>query len=166
MGIHVYLRFQLLQILFLRDEFHLAKIQHNEITKTLTKTHTLFVIKTFTKVCLIVWSISSQSRFFLRIWIRHHCRRGLLILTYARHSWPLSSEGSLACHTYCDSGHPFIMVTSEDQWHSHLLPSVSQWSCHYLFYYFGLSRLGIEHLTFHCATAAVLRKSIIIRVTL
>ena len=35
----------------------------------------------------------------------------LQILTYARHSWPLSSEGSLACHTYCDTGHPFIMVT-------------------------------------------------------
>ena len=24
---------------------------------------------------------------------------GLQILTYARHLWPLSSEGSLACHT-------------------------------------------------------------------
>ena len=22
------------------------------------------------------------------------------------HSWPLSSEGSSACHTYCDTGHP------------------------------------------------------------
>ena len=39
---------------------------------------------------------------------------GLQILTYARHSWPLSSERSLACHTYCDTGHPFIMVISED----------------------------------------------------
>ena len=25
-----------------------------------------------------------------------------------------SSEGSLACHTNCDTGHPFIMVISED----------------------------------------------------
>ena len=57
----------------------------------------------------------------------------LQILTYARHSWPLSSEGSLACHIYCDTGHPFKMVISEDPWHSHLLPSVWQWSCHYLF---------------------------------
>ena len=32
---------------------------------------------------------------------------GLQILTYARHLWSLSSEGSLACHTYCDMGHPF-----------------------------------------------------------
>ena len=38
----------------------------------------------------------------------------LQILTYAWHSWPLTSEGSLACHTYCDTGHPFIMVIPED----------------------------------------------------
>ena len=37
----------------------------------------------------------------------------LQILTYAQHSWPLSSKGSLACHTYCDTGHLFIMVISE-----------------------------------------------------
>ena len=30
----------------------------------------------------------------------------------------------LPCHTYCDTGHPFIMVISVDLWHSHLLPSV------------------------------------------
>ena len=30
----------------------------------------------------------------------------------------------LQCHTYCDTRHPFIMVISEDPWHSHLLPSV------------------------------------------
>ena len=29
---------------------------------------------------------------------------GLQILTYAQHSWPLSSKGSLACHTYCHTG--------------------------------------------------------------
>ena len=28
---------------------------------------------------------------------------GIQILTYTRHSWPMSSEGSLECHTYCDS---------------------------------------------------------------
>ena len=39
---------------------------------------------------------------------------GLQILTGAKHSWPLSSEGSLACHTYCDTGRPFIMVISKD----------------------------------------------------
>ena len=55
---------------------------------------------------------------------------GLQILTYAWNLWPLSSEGSLACHTYCDTGHPLII--SEDPSHSHLLPSAWQW-CHYLF---------------------------------
>ena len=58
----------------------------------------------------------------------------LQLLTYAWHSWPLSSEGSFACHTCCATDLPFIMVISEDPWHgSHLLPSVQQWSCHYLF---------------------------------
>ena len=47
-------------------------------------------------------------------------REGLQILTYTRHSWSFSSEGSLACHTFCDTGHPFIMIISEDPWHSQL----------------------------------------------
>ena len=55
------------------------------------------------------------------------------------HSWPISSEGSLACHTYKNTGHPFIMVISGDTWHSHLLPSVWQWSCPWCFYDYGLN---------------------------
>ena len=58
---------------------------------------------------------------------------GLQIMTYARQSWPLSSEDSLTCHIYCDMGLPFIMVISKDPWHSHLMLSVWQWSCNYLF---------------------------------
>ena len=38
----------------------------------------------------------------------------LQILTYSWHSWPLSSEGSLAYHTYCNIGQQFIMVISND----------------------------------------------------
>ena len=34
-------------------------------------------------------------------------------MNFAPHSWPLSSEGSLACHTFCDTGHPFTIVISE-----------------------------------------------------
>ena len=66
-------------------------------------------------------------------------------LTFARylHVWPLSSKGSLECHTYCDTGHPFIMVIFEDPWHSHQWRAVT--TC---FYYLGLSRLGFEHPTF------------------
>ena len=80
-----------------------------------------------------VWGFSFHS------WIFHSygdvtiAGQGLQILTYTRHSWPLNTEGSLACHTYCDTGHPFIMVISEYPWHSYLLPGVWQWSCHYLF---------------------------------
>ena len=57
---------------------------------------------------------------------------GLQILTFARHTWPLRSEGSLVCHAYCDTGHLFIKVSLQDPWHSQLLPSVWQWSRHYL----------------------------------
>ena len=41
---------------------------------------------------------------------------GLQIFTYTRHLWPLGSDGSLACHIYCDTGHPFKMVISEDSY--------------------------------------------------
>ena len=81
-------------------------------------------------VCLFIWSLSFHSRIFHSYGEVTIAGEGLQILTYARYSWPLSSEGSLAC---CDTGLPFIMVISEDPWHSHLLPSVWQWSCHYLF---------------------------------
>ena len=47
----------------------------------------------------------------------------LQMLTYARHLWTLSSDDSLVCQTFCGTGRPFIMVISEDPWHSHLLTS-------------------------------------------
>ena len=50
---------------------------------------------------------------------------------YAVHSWPFCSEGFLACHTYCDTGHRFKLVIYEDPWHSHLLPRDWQWNCLY-----------------------------------
>ena len=40
--------------------------------------------------------------------------KGCKFFTYARHSGPLSSEDSLDCSTYCDTEHPFMMVSSED----------------------------------------------------
>ena len=55
-------------------------------------------------------------------------------ITLPRHLRSLSSEGSLAYHTYCDTGHPFIMVISEYPWHSYLLPYVWQCTCHYLYF--------------------------------
>ena len=85
------------------------------------------------QVCLFVWSLPSHWRIFHSYEEVTIAGEGLQILTYPRHSWPLSSEGPLICHTHCDTGLPFIMVISEDQWHSHLLLSIWQWSCHYLF---------------------------------
>ena len=65
-------------------------------------------------LCLFVWGFSSNSRIF------HSCGdvtiagEGLHILTYARYLWPMSSDGSLACHTFSNTGYPFIMIISED----------------------------------------------------
>ena len=50
-----------------------------------------------------------------------------------------SREGFLACHTYCVTDQPFIMVISKDPWHAHLVLSV--WLP---FNDFGLFRPGIE----------------------
>ena len=94
----------------------------------------LFVCLFVCFVCLFVClGFSSHSRIFHSYGNVTFTGEGLQILTYARHSWSLSSEGSLACHTYFDTGHPFMMVISEDPWHLHVLPSVLHWSCHYLF---------------------------------
>ena len=79
-------------------------------------------------------------------------------LTYARQTWPMISESALACHTYFSVPHLLQRATpnsachtyfgvshllwlrtsvyvgiSEDPRHSHMLRSVSQWSCHYAF---------------------------------
>ena len=63
---------------------------------------------------------------------------GLQILTYARHLWTLSSESSLACHTYCHTEHPDD--PSAKRFSS---GAVTTW-----FYDLGLSRLRFEHQTF------------------
>ena len=93
-------------------------------------------------LCLFVWSLSSYSKILHSYGDVIIAGKGLQILTYARHSRSLSSEGSLTCYTYCNTGLPFIMVISEDPLHSHLLPSVWQWSCHYLFLRFRFVATG------------------------
>ena len=93
----------------------------------------LFVCLFICLFILFVCGLSSHSRIFHSYGDVTIADEGLQILTCARHSRPWSSEGSLTCHTYGDTGLPFIMVISEDPWHSHLLASVWQWSSHYLF---------------------------------
>ena len=86
-------------------------------------------------VCLFVClGFSSHLRIFHSYGDVTITGKGLLILSYARYLWPLSSEGCLAYHTFCDTGHPFIDVISENPWQSRLLPSIIQWSSHYLFF--------------------------------
>ena len=72
--------------------------------------------------CLFVcfWFFVTLENFSL-IWWRHHCRWRVANFDLCSAHKALSSEGSLACYTYCDTGHPFIMVISEDPWHRHLL---------------------------------------------
>ena len=67
---------------------------------------------------------------------------GLQILTYARHSWPLSCEDGTPNVTR--GIHSFKMVISEDPWPSHLLSSVWQLSIA-VFFDLGLSQLGFDH---------------------
>ena len=65
----------------------------------------------FWNICLFVWSLSSHSRIFHSFGDVTVTGKGLKILTYAWHLWLLSSEGSLAYDTYCDTEHPFIIAS-------------------------------------------------------
>ena len=56
---------------------------------------------------LFVWNFSSHLNIFHSFGDLTIAGEGLQILTFARHLRPLSIEGSLGCHTYCDMGHPF-----------------------------------------------------------
>ena len=87
----------------------------------------------FLFVCL---GSSSHTKFFHSYGNVTLTGEGLQIFTYVQHSCPLNSEGSLVCHTYCDTGHQFIMVISKDL----TLPVFTR--------YIGLLRLGFEHPTF------------------
>ena len=63
---------------------------------------------------LFVWGLLSASRISYSYGDVTITGEGLQILTRHAHLWPWSSEDSLACSIYCDTGHPFIMVISED----------------------------------------------------
>ena len=65
-----------------------------------------------------VQEFSSHSRIFHSYGDVTIKGEGLQIWTYARHSWPLSREDSLTCHTDCDTEHPFTMVISRELWHT------------------------------------------------
>ena len=75
--------------------------------------------------CLFALEFFVPLEKFSLISRRHHYDARLQILLNARHLWPLSNEGCIACiacHNYCDTGHLFIMVIYEDPSHS-LIPN-------------------------------------------
>ena len=81
---------------------------------------------------------------FLLIWRRHHCRwrAANFDLCSALKAIALSGESSSACHTYCDTGHPFLRTrdthTCTYYW------AFSQWGCHYLFLWLRSIPAGIR----------------------
>ena len=94
-------------------------------------------------VCLFGFFLS-HSRIF------HSCGDVTINVDLCPAFMPIEQWGffSVAHLLWHGAGHPFIMVISKGLWHSHLLPSVWQWSCHYLskcLYDVGLSRLGFKH---------------------
>ena len=101
----------------------------------ISQTGRLFVCCLF--VCLFV-CFSSHSRIFHLNGDVTIAGEGLQILTNARHSWPLSKEGSLACHS-SEAVTTCIYDYKGRGWYSNTQHSVR----------------GTNALT-HCATAAVL----------
>ena len=102
----------------------------------------LIVWDGFFFVCLF-WGFRPTREFFTQIEISllpvkgYKCPMfGIHCLWVVRISW--------ACHTYCDTEHPLIIVISEDTWHSDQLPSVLAWSCNYLFLRLRVVAVGIR----------------------
>ena len=96
--------------------------------------------------------LESTQEIFTHIGDVTSTTEGLQILTYARHSFPWSNEGSLACYTHCDTGYPYIMIISDDP----LNPMNNHIYCQAFnsgvvtsrFYDLDLSQLGFEHPAF------------------
>lgn len=79
---------------------------------------------------------------------------GLQILTYNRHSRPLSSETSSVCNIYCETGHPFTCTIN---WSSprtlytyYTVPSFGNGALATGINELGLPRLGIEPRSSGC----------------
>ena len=72
------------------------------------------------------------------IWRRYHCRRRLQILTYTRHSGPLSNGVLWRTTPTVTQGHPFIMGISEDPGHSQLQAfgsgKLNKWNCQSIYF--------------------------------
>ena len=83
--------------------------------------------RAFNSICLFVWGYCPIREFFYQMEKSHSPVRALNFEQYSA----LMAIG--VGISYCDTGFLFIMVISDNPWHSHLLLSVKQWVCHYLF---------------------------------
>ena len=68
------------------------------------------------KYYFFLFVFSSHSSIFYSFGDITITDEGQQILSYTRHFWPIGSEGSLTCQTYCYTGQSFIMVIFEDPW--------------------------------------------------
>ena len=111
---------------------HISEFWSNETSSKKTQVTVMFV-----------WGLSSHSRVFHSYGDVTITGEGLQILTCARRSWTLGSEGSLACYTYCNT-------------YCRSFSSVAVSTC---FHDLGLTRLGFEHPTFRlrCQRSNILR---------
>ena len=90
--------------------------------KPLIKLHVLFWF-----ACLFVWFF-----FVPLIWKRHHYRWRTANFDLCSALMAIEQWGFFSVPHALWLGATYIMAISEDPWHSHLLQSVWQWSCHYL----------------------------------
>ena len=91
--------------------------------------------------------IHKQTNLLL-IWRRHHYRWRHANFDLCSALVVIEQWGSLTCHGFCDTRHPFIMVISEDPWHSHFCRAFSSGAVTTFLYDFDLLRLGFEHPSF------------------
>ena len=94
---------------------------------------------------------------------RHHCRWRAANLDLCLALMAFSSEGSLACHTCCDTGHPFLRSSPRTRDIHTCCRAFGSGTVTTCVNDLGLSRPGFEHPTFRMrgerstdwATAAV-----------
>ena len=91
-----------------------------------------------TNLCLCVCGSWSFSKIF----------HSYGVVTYTEHLWPLSTDGSLACHTYCDTGYPFTLVIMRTRASHSCYWAFSSGAVTACFNYWVLSHLGFKNPTF------------------
>ena len=102
-------------------------------------------------VCLFVWlsgAIRPRWEFHSHGSRRHHYRWKAANFNLQSALMPLSNNGSLWCHIYCDMDHPF-MVVSEDPSNSHFCWAFGSGAVTTCFKDLGVSQPEFEHLIFH-----------------